>query len=196
VAVTLCAAFVGALLATSLTGCAAAPTGGTPAGSTEATTTKGAAMGGPVVDVKVTQAAIDSKPAAPVLTSPESAVRSYLDWTSYAYRIAQSDAATPTMTGPEGVRVDSYVQLNIQQYRVIDQILRSVKFGKAKVKGGTAVLPATENWAYRYVSIQTLGKVLEGPYSVSYETTYTVTKSAAGTWLVDSVEAKALGEVK
>jgi hypothetical protein len=180
------------LLGATLSGCSGS-TG--PTGATEPTATVGSHMAGPVVDVKITQAALDSKPKPWVLTTPQSAVRSYLDWTSYAYRIAQSDVATPTMSADEAVRVDSYVQLNIEQSRVIDQVLGSITFGKQSVEGTKTLVPATETWAYRYVSIVTAGKVLEGPFSASYDTTYTVVKSPAG-WVVDSVAAKALDEVK
>jgi hypothetical protein len=180
------------LLGATLSGCGGSAS---PTGASEPTATVGAHMAGPVVDVKITQAALDSKPKPWVLTTPESAVRSYLDWTSYAYRIAQSDVATPTMSAAEEVRVDSYVQLNIEQSRVIDQVLGSITFGKQSHEGTKTLVPATEKWTYRYVSIETAGKVLEGPYSASYETTYTVVKSPAG-WVVDSVEAKASDEVK
>jgi hypothetical protein len=184
-----------AILVATLAGCVGAVPGSGTTGSTQPTSTPDLHMAGPAVRVQVTQAALDSKPKPWVLTTPESAVRSYLDWTSYAYRTTQSDVATPTMTGPESIRIDSYIQLNIEQYRLIDQVLLSIAFGKAKATGTSAVLTATEKWVYRYISIQTAGKVLEGPYAASYETTYTLAKSAKG-WIVDKVEAKALGEVK
>lgn len=185
-----CAVLVAAV---ALTGCSA---GGRTTGSAPATTTVGSRMAGPAVDVNVTPEAIASKPEPWVLTSPESAVRSYLDWTSYAYRIGQSEAAVPTMSSYEEVRVDSYIQYNIQKYRLIDQKLESITFGASSVKGSRAVLPAKEKWTYRYVSIETAGKTLEGPYAVSYDTTYTVVKSDKGVWVVDSVEATSSDTVK
>lgn len=185
-----CLALSAALI---VSGCTPATTGGA---ATEATSAVGANMAGPAVDVNVTQAALDSKPKAWDLSSPESAVRSYLDWTSYAYRTAQSPAAVPTMSSYEEVRVDSYIQYNIQKYRVIDQKLLSITFGKPTVEGTHTLVPAKESWTYSYVSIQTAGKVLEGPFPARYDTTYTVVKNAKGDWVVDSLEAKALGTVK
>ena len=76
-----------------------------------------------------------------MLTTPESAVRSYLDWTSYAYRIGSLASRRPTMTDPEEVRVDAYVQYNLQKNQVIDQTLTSITFGKASI-GGTSTLRA------------------------------------------------------
>ena len=152
-------------------------------------------MAGPAAEVHVTQEALASKPQPWVLTTPESAVRSYLDWTSYAYRIGQSSFATATMTSYEEVRVDSYVQYNIQKSRLIDQTLKSITFGKANLEGARTIVPAKEQWTYRYVSIDTGNKTLAGPYSASYDTTYTVVKSGKR-WVVDSVKAKNLGTVK
>jgi len=153
-------------------------------------------MAGPVVDIQVTQEALDSKPDPWVLTTPEEAVRSYLAWTSYAYRIGQSQVAVPTMTSYEEVRVDSYIQYNIQKYRLIDQTLESITLGTPSVEASRAVIPAKETWTYRYVSTRNAGETLEGPYSASYETTYTLVKNDEGSWVVDDVEATALGTVK
>jgi len=153
-------------------------------------------MAGPAVDVKVTQQALDSKPKPWVLSTPESAVRSYLDWVSYAYRIAQSNQAVPTMSAEEEVRVDSYVQYNLQQGRLIDQTLKSITFGKPSIEGSRATIPAKEKWTYRYVSINEAGKTLEGPLSASYDVTYTLMKNDEGVWVVDSVKAESQGKVK
>lgn len=153
-------------------------------------------MGGPVVDVNVTQEALDNMPKPAVLVTPETAVRSYLDWTSYAYRIGQSPVAKPVMTPAEEVRVDSYIQLNFQKFRLIDQKLDSITLGTPSIEGTRAVITAKEKWIYSYISIKTAGKVEGGPYTASYDTTYTVLQTKPGHWLVDSVEAKALGDVK
>ena len=176
-------------------GCSGSQGTGTSTGSSDASPTVGAHMAGPAAEVHVTQEALASKPQPWVLTTPESAVRSYLDWTSYAYRIGQSSFATATMTSYEEVRVDSYVQYNIQKSRLIDQTLKSITFGKANIEGARAIVPAKEQWTYRYVSIDTGNKTLAGPYSASYDTTYTVVKSGKG-WVVDSVKAKDLGTVE
>jgi hypothetical protein len=176
-------------------GCSGSQGTGTSTGSSDASPTVGAHMAGPAAEVHVTQEALASKPQPWVLTTPESAVRSYLDWTSYAYRIGQSSFATATMSSYEEVRVDSYVQYNIQKSRLIDQTLKSITFGKANLEGARAIVPAKEQWTYRYVSIDTGNKTLAGPYTASYDTTYTVVKSGKG-WVVDSVKAKDLGTVK
>jgi hypothetical protein len=152
-------------------------------------------MAGPSQQVVISKAALANRPSPWVLTSPESAVRSYLDWTSYAYRIAESSVATPTMSGPQEVRVDSYTQLNLEKSRLIDQTLKSVTFGTQSIDGTHTLLPAREEWTYRYVSIKVAGKTIGGPYSASYDTTYTVFKTARG-WVVDSIKVKALGTIK
>lgn len=134
------------------------------------------------------------RPAAPNLTTPESAVRSYLAWTTYAYRVANSDIATPTMSPDEEVRVNSYVELNNEKQRVINQVLNSVEFGKASVVGTTTVIPTKENWQYSYLS-RADQQSISPTYPVSYEATYTVIRTGKSTWVVDSVAAKAHGEV-
>jgi hypothetical protein len=153
-------------------------------------------MGGPAVDVNVSQAVLDAKPKPADQTTPESAVRSYLDWTSYAYRIGFSPAATFTMTPSEGVRVDAYTQLNLQKGRLVGQTLTSITFGKPSVGTTSTLVPAKEQWTYSYLSIASGNQVLEGPYSASYDTTYTVVKDSKGVWLVDSVKATPLDTVK
>jgi len=153
-------------------------------------------MAGPAQQVVISQQALAKKPKPWVLTTPESAIRSYLDWTSYAYRIAQSEVATPTMGAKQEVRVDSYLQLNLEKSRLIDQTLDSITFGKPSVEGTHTIVPAKERWTYRYVSIKTVDKTLSGPYSASYDDTYALVKTKKGDWVVDDVEVKALGAVK
>jgi hypothetical protein len=191
-----CCLACAALLAT--TGCS----GGTGSanstpGSEEATVVApGVGMGGPAIDINVSQAVVDARPKPADRTTPESAVRSYLDWVSYAYRIGISEVASSTMSGPEDVRVDSYIQINLQRSRVIDQALTSITFGKPSVGTTSTLVPAKEKWTYSYLSIAIGNKVLEGPYTVSYDTVYTVVKDAQGVWLVDSVAATPLDPVK
>jgi hypothetical protein len=188
----LCCLACAALLAVS--GCSGGP--GTGAGSSDASPTAGARMAGPAVDVNVTPEALASSPKAPVLSTPESAVRSYLDWTTYAYRIGQSQFATPTMTPYEEVRVDSFVQYNIQQSRLLDQTLVSITFGTPSVGATRTLVPAKESWTYRYVSIDVGNRVIGGPYKAAYDSTYTVVKSEGGAWVVDKVDATPKGTVK
>jgi len=153
-------------------------------------------MAGPAVDVHVTQAAVDARPTPWVLSTPASAVRSYLDWTTYAYRTGQSAVAQMTMTSYEEVRVDSYCQYNIQQKRLIDQKLESLVLGTPVKEATCTLVPAQEKWTYSYLSIDTGNKRVGGPYTASYDSTYTVVKSATGDWLVDSVQATPKGTVK
>ena len=134
-------------------------------------------------------------PAAWDLSSPESAVRSYLDWTTFAFRMVNSDAATPTMSAEEEVRVNSYVQLNKEANKLINQRLLEVRFGSVSEVGTRTVLPAKESWEYSYLAIDSL-KSLTETLSVSYDTTYTLISPRPGVWVVDSVEARPLGEVK
>jgi len=157
----------------------------------------GAAMAGPTADVHIAPETLASKPKPWNLASPESAVRSYLDWTSYAFRIATSAVSAPTMTADEGVRVDSYVQYNLEKSRILDQNLISISFGTPSVAGTTTLVPTKETWSYRYISIKTASQVIGGPYAASYDATYTVVRSGKGNnWAVSKVAAKALGTVK
>ena len=159
------------------------------------TTTVGANMAGPQMPVHLSAQAFGSVPARWELATPTSAVRSYLAWTSYALRTATSAVATPTMGPDEGVRVDSYVQYNLEKGRLLDQALTHITFGKPVISSAHTLVPTHEEWRYRYLSIAAGNRVVGGPYSVSYDATYTVTKTPRG-WVVDSVKAKALGEVK
>jgi len=184
------------VVALALVGCSA----GTPAasagsGSTEASAPVGHNMAGPAQDVIVSRAALEAKPAPWVLTTPESAVRSYLDWISYGYRIGDSDVTTPTMSAGQEVHIDSYIQLNLESGRLIDQTLTSITFSTPSIEGTHTLVPAKEKWTYRYVSIKEVGKTLAGPYSASYNSTYTLVKSGKN-WVVDSVAAQAVGQVK
>lgn len=135
-------------------------------------------------------------PPPPQLRNPETAVYSYLLWISYAYRILNSEVATPTFSEFEEVRVNSYVQLNKQQGRAIDQRLLDVKVRGNESQGATATLAITETWAYRYIDIQT-GEYSGPPYEVSYDSTYTVVNKGEDRWVVDRVVAESTsGEVK
>jgi len=138
-------------------------------------------------------------PAAPPqavrLDTPQDAVRSYLEWISYAYRIGDSDVASPTLTPDEAVRVDAYVQYNAQQGRSISQQLDSLELRVAEQTEATATVTAQERWTYRYLSLDTAQ--YSGPTNTaSYDTTYTVIKGEDGLWRVSSVEAAARGKVE
>jgi hypothetical protein len=152
-------------------------------------------MAGPAAVVHVLPASVENKPKPMDLSSPESTVRSYLDWTSYAYRITQSEVATAAMGPDESTRVDAYIQYFLEKQRLIDQTLQSITFGTPVATKNQVLLPTVEKWTYRYVSTTNAGKTVGGPYAVSYDSTYTVVKSGDH-WVVNSVKARALGTVK
>jgi hypothetical protein len=183
---------VASAILVTMGGCSSASSG---TGKKAASAPAGQNMAGPAQEVIISRSALDTRPQPWVLTSPESAVRSYLDWVSYAYRIGQSDVATPTMSAKQEVRADSFLQLNLEKGKVIDQTLTSVTFGVPSTEGTRTLLPAQEKWTYRYVSIKTAGKTLAGPFPARYDTTYTVMKTKHG-WVVDSIAVKALGTIK
>jgi PBP1b-binding outer membrane lipoprotein LpoB len=132
--------------------------------------------------------AFPSRPATPQLATPEDAVRSYLAWTSYAYRMANSDIATPTMSPDEEVRVNSFVELNNEQQRVINQVLDSIDFRKLSVVGTTTIVPTSEKWQYSYISKKNQQSI-SPTFPVSYDATYTVIQLGKNKWVVDSVLA-------
>jgi hypothetical protein len=177
-----------------MTGCSGSGSG-TTTGSTNTSVSVGANMAGAQASVHIPQSAISAKPAPWVLSTPTSAVRSYLNWLSYAYRIATSNVATPTMGGDQNVRIDSYIQYNLENKRLIDQTLTSIAFGTPVVESTHTLVPTKEKWSYSYLSIEVGNKVLSGPYTASYDTTYTVSKAKQG-WVVDAVAVKAIGTVK
>lgn len=193
-AVVLC---VAALAVAGLAGCTPQKSANGSAGSpgSSESTGSGFGMGGVDQQIVIPKAVYNDHPALWDLRTPESAVRSYLAWVSYAYRIGESDVATPTQTAFQAVRTDAYTQMNLQKQRLLDQKLDSITFGAASKEGTKTLLPAKEKWTYRYVSIAEAGKTLEGPYTAAYETTYTLVKSKAG-WQVDSITVTPLGEVK
>jgi hypothetical protein len=109
--------------------------------------------------------------------------------------MVNSDVATPTMSSSEEVRVNSYVQLNKEANKLINQRLTSLSFGTTSREGTRTIVPTHESWEYSYLAIDTL-RSLSPTYSVSYEATYTLVSPKPGLWIVDAVEAKPLGEVQ
>lgn len=134
------------------------------------------------------------EPAPWDLSDPETAVRSYLDWVSFSYRMVNSEIPTATMTPIEGVRVDSYIELNRQQGQGIEQRLVSLDIKSSSIESTRAVVTASEEWRYRYFSIESL-KYVSDELTASYETTYTLLQED-GKWLVDEVTATSLGEIE
>jgi hypothetical protein len=161
--------------------------------SAETTQQANYGMAGAPQDVVISREALESTPSAWVLESPESAVRSYLDWISYGYRTAQPAFAEPTMGAEEAVRVDSYNEYNLQKERIIDQELVEITFGEATIDGATATIGTSEVWTYRYVSTTEPGKTIEGPFEARYEGVYTLAQTDAG-WVVDSVDIERLDD--
>lgn len=166
-----------------------------PAEQAEPDDRTGYGMGGVDQDVALLADALNAVPAPWDLGTPESAVRSYLDWVSYGYRIAESDVASLTQSPYQIVRTDAYIQSNLQEERLLDQTLVSLTLGEPLIDGDTATITAKEQWTYRYVSIAEAGATLEGPYPAEYETTYKLVKAEQG-WVVDDIEVKTIGDVK
>lgn len=147
---------------------------------------------GLAVNVQVTPEMMANKPKPWVLDTPENAVRSYLDWVSYAYRIGDSNVGIETMSGVQQVRVDSYIQFNLQEKgRLIDQKLDSITFGPASIEATHATISASEKWTYRHVSATQAGKELQAPKTASYDSKYTLVKTDKGFWVVDGISPKA-----
>ena len=135
------------------------------------------------------------KPAPWNRSTPQNAIRSYLDWTSFAYRMVNSDVATQTMSADEEVRVNSFVELNKENNKIINQRLVAITFGKPSTEATKTLVPTHESWEYSYLALDSL-KSVSPTYTASYEVTYTVISPRRGLWVVDSVNAKPLGEVK
>ncbi len=132
-------------------------------------------------------------PPPPMLRDPETAVYSYLRWITYAYRVLNSDVATHAFSVYEEVRVNSYVELNRQEGRAIDQRLLDFQVKDVQTVGETATVAVDETWTYRYIDIKTV-KYSSPIHTVTYDTTYTVVNTEGKGWLVDKVEASARGE--
>lgn len=134
-------------------------------------------------------------PADPDLSTPESAVRSYTDWISYAYRVQDSDVATHAFSEWEEVRVNSYVQYNKLESRAIEQMLQRSAYERVRSSDSTVTLVGSEYWLYRYMAPDE-SKYLTGPLEASYDVTYTVVFVKDKGWLVDKVEVDSTEEVR
>ncbi|MHB1017875.1 MAG: hypothetical protein ACYC2X_08330 [Coriobacteriia bacterium] len=183
-----------ALAVLSLAGCAPEQDA-EQAGAPTAEEPKGFGMGGVDQPVAILASALEDQPVPWDLGTPESAVRSYLDWVSYAYRITESEAASQTQSAYQLVRTDAYIQANLQEQRLLDQTLTSIKLGEPSIEGSTAVVPADEVWSYRYVSIVEAGETLSGPHTAHYKTTYTLVQTENG-WVVDNITVEPVGDVE
>lgn len=133
------------------------------------------------------------EPPPPMLRDPKTAVYSYLLWISYAYRTLNSEIATHAFSPWEEVRVSSYVELNRQEGRAIDQRLVDFKSEVVRTEGETATVSAREEWVYRYISTAD-GSYASPVHTAAYDTTYTVVNTEGKGWLVDKVDATPVGE--
>ncbi|MDO8986671.1 MAG: hypothetical protein Q7V14_00405 [Coriobacteriia bacterium] len=128
------------------------------------------------------------------LSTPESAVRSYLAAIAFAYRTGDSEVASATMTPWEGVRVDSYIELNRQQGRGIEQKLTAFRVLDSSGEVPTMTVTANESWAYRYFALSD-GRYQSEELTAAYHSQYTVLNSG-DIWQVDKVQVTPAGEVK
>jgi hypothetical protein len=136
-----------------------------------------------------------AEPLAPDLATPEASVRSYLAWTTYASRMANSEVASHAMDPYWGVHVDSYIEkLRQEDNKGIDQRLARFEVRSTSAEVTSAVVTASEDWTYRYFSLKDQ-TYLTPQYSVSYDTTYTLTL-VDGKWFVSDVQAAPRGELK
>lgn len=136
------------------------------------------------------------RPAPWDLSAPDKAVRSYLDWVTYSYRMANSDVSTPTMEPTETVRVDSYIQLNRESGKGIAQTIVRLDIKKVVVNGKTAEVGTFEEYDYRYYDLAKPATFISPIYRATYDATYTVVQGRDKRWRVDHVVAVARGEVK
>jgi len=77
-------------------------------------------------------------------STPQSAVKTYIAFTSYAYRLARSDVASRAATPWESVRVDSYIELNRLKDRGIEQQLTSAAPWSVSKESTRTLLAFTE----------------------------------------------------
>lgn len=134
------------------------------------------------------------RPVAEDFSSPQAGVRTYLDWTNLAYRMANSQLSTQVAGPNERVRVDAYIQLNRDKNQGIEQHLENLTVRSESVEGTRAVVALAEQWRYRYFTLDT--QVYKGSWlQASYETTYTLEKESRG-WVVQKVDAKPLSDIE
>lgn len=128
------------------------------------------------------------------LSTPQAAVKTYIAYTDYAYRLANSDEASKAATPYEGVRVDSYIELNREKDRGIEQLPLSAQSRSVSREGTHTLLAFTELWRYRYFSLSSR-TYTSSVLTATYDATYTVVHDKQG-WLVDHVDATALTPVQ
>lgn len=133
-------------------------------------------------------------PAHADRTTPENAVRAYLDGITFAYRTADSEVASDTYSEMEYVRVDSYIELNRQEGRGIEQTLTAFEIRDLTGDDSTMTVETYEEWLYRYFSLDDLTYLSE-EMTATYDATYTVVRKD-DLWVVDEVKVVPGGEVQ
>lgn len=129
------------------------------------------------------------------LSTPEAAVRTYLDWISYAYRTKNPEAAWDYMTSWEFVRVDAYAQKNLAEGRGIDQQLTLFDITQVSGTETTKSVDTQEEWVYRYFGPD--GEYISEELTATFANRYTVVRDTQrGVWLVDRVYVTPKGEVE
>lgn len=179
----ICMAF---LISSTLSGCAT--TGGDETPVVEDSATGNGAS-------EETPAAQFMPPESTDLSTPEAAVRTYLDWISYAYRTKNPLAAWDYMTSWEFVRVDAYTQKNFAEGRGIDQQLTTFDITQVSGSETTKSVDTYEEWTYRYFGLD--GEYISEELTATFTNRYTVVRDAQrNVWLVDKVYAVPKGEVE
>ena len=130
---------------------------------------------------------------APDRSTPELAVRAYLDLISKAYRAGDSELAASTMTPDELVRVDAYIEFNRQRNRRIEQQLVDFDKRSESVESTYALLTADERWRYGYIAVDS-GQPTGDQNEAAYRTRYELVLDG-GVWKVASVDVSATSPV-
>jgi len=121
--------------------------------------------------------------------TPEEAVETYLEWLTFAYRYADSEVATPTMTADMAQRVSYYITMNLSADRVLNQRLDSFEIVEVENQNEIALVKTKEAWTFNYLSPQT------GEFGDDFEVTYSVRYTVIvinGMWRVQNVAAERL----
>jgi len=119
-------------------------------------------------------------------STPEEAVRSYLEWLTYSYRNMDSEIATPTMTPDLAQRVAYYITMNAANGKALNQRLDSLEFVDVQIADTVATVKTRESWTFNYLVIET--GVFDEPVVQQYEVTYTVLL-IDGVWRVQAADA-------
>ena len=122
-------------------------------------------------------------------TTPEEAIRTYLEWLTYSYRHMKSDVATQTMTPDLARRVEYYITMNAAQNQALNQRLDSLEFIDTEIHGEVATVETREAWTFNYLALDT--GTFGDPVVAHYKVIYTVLL-IDGVWRVQSANAEEL----